>query len=225
MELNQLKNAWSRYSSTDADKHRLDETELHRMLKRRTNGLIDRIDRNVRIGFAAVFALVLFFMADDFFITPNFAEGALIPTWIYAIDALNTLFFLGTFLYFGLQYRGVKKQYSQSSDMRRVLGAAIQLLNTYRRLFYWALCVLLIVISVTFVTGLLFGFQVAATRLGVEIDDLNTTQMIHILLQGLGVLLASVAMLFFLFRWGFRRLYGRYIKQLEGTLAELDEIE
>jgi len=225
MELDQLKDAWNKYSDSQTSRHRLDETELHRLLKRRTKGLMDRIDRNVRVGFVIVFALVLFFVLDEFVLTPSFAEGAVVPAWLFVIDALNAIFLLGTFIFFWAQYRSVKKYYSQSSDMRRALRSTIDLLSTYRRLFYWALIVLLVVISVSFLTGLVSGFEMAASRQGVNIEDLNRKQMIGIFAGGIVILLSAVTVLFFLFRWGFRRLFGRYIQQLEDTLAELDEIE
>ncbi len=225
MELDQLKNAWNKFSDSDTNRHRVGEEELGRMLKRRTNGLLDRLDRNVRIGVGIIFALVLFFVLDDFFITPTFSEGMEVPFWIYFIDTLNTLFLLGTFVNFWLKHRRVKQSYSRSGDMRQVLQGSIRLLNTHRRLFSWALFVLLLVISVTFATGLFMGLDMAADRQGVEMEDLNPDQLLLTVARGLGVLVASVTLLFLLFRWGFRRLYGRYVKQLESTLAELEEIQ
>ena len=148
MELDQLKNAWNKFSDTQASRHRVDETELRRMLKRRTNGLIDRIDRNVRIGFSVIVAIVLFFLIDDFYLTPTFADGAQVPAWIYLIDALNTIILVGTFGFFWNQYRGVKKHYSQSNDMHQVLTDSIQALMKFRRLFYGALTVFLLVIVI-----------------------------------------------------------------------------
>jgi len=225
MELKDLQSAWSKYVSAETDKHRLDETELQKMLKRRASGLIDRIDRNVKIGYAVVFVLVLFFAADDFFLTPNLSDGLPVPSWIYLVDALTTLLILGTFIFFSVQYNGVKKHYLQSNDMKKVLKSAIQLLSTYRRLFYVVLFTLLVVVAVTFVTGLFFGLEVAANRQGVDVGDLNRSQMITVLIGGLLLLTGAVSLLFFLFRWGFRRLYGRYIDRLKETLAELEEIE
>lgn len=218
MELDQLKNAWNKYSDKQASRHRVDETELRRMLKRRTNGFIERIDRNVRIGFAVIVALVLFFLIDDFYLTPTFAEGAQVPTWIYLIDALNTIMLVGTFGYFWTQYRGVKKQYSQSNDMRQVLSDSIQALMKFRRLFYGALTVFLFVIVISAVAGFFGNPDVQTEAMWAERNH-------SVLLASFGILLAIVSVIFLIFHWGFRRLYGRYIKQLKNTLAELDEIE
>jgi len=217
MELDQLKNAWNKYTNTDADKHRLDEAEVRRMLKRRTKNLIDRIDRNVRIGFVAVIALVLFFVIDDFYLTPTFGDGVEVPFWIYLIDAFNTFFLVGTFLYFWQQYRNVKQHYSQSNDMRGVLSSSIQILTTFRRLFYAALSVLLLVIVVSALAGFFANPDLRSEEM---LAERNYT----LVFGSLAVLLAIVGVIFVIFHWGFCRLYGRYITQLKETLAELDEI-
>lgn len=218
MELDQLKNAWNKYTSTDADKHRVGEDEVRRMLKGRTKGLIARIDRNVRTGFAVMVALVLFFLIDDFYLTPTFGDGVEVPLWIYLIDALNTFFLLGTFLYFWAQYRNVKKHYSQSHDMRAVLTSSIQLLTTFRRLFYSALSVLLLVIVVSALAGFFANPDLRSEEM---LAERNQT----LVFGSLAILLGIVGLIFIVFHWGFRKLYGRYILQLEETLAELDEID
>ncbi|PTN08366.1 hypothetical protein [Mangrovibacterium marinum] len=217
MELDQLKNAWNKFSDKQASRHRLDETELRRMLKRRTNGLIDRIDRNVRIGFAVIVALVLFFLIDDFYLTPTFADGATVPAWIYLIDSINTIILVGTFGFFWNQYKEAKKHYSQSNDMRQVLSDSIQALMKFRRLFYGALSVFLLVIVISALAGF-FGNP------DVQLETIWAERNHAVLFTGLALLVAIVALIFLVFHWGFRRLYGRYIKQLKNTLAELDEI-
>lgn len=218
MELNDLKHTWSKFSESEADKRRIDENELQRMLKRRTSTLMDRIDRNVRIGFIVVMALVLFFVVDNFFLTPTMAEGAEIPGWIYVFDTLNTLFLLGTFLYFWLQYRNVKKDYSNTHDMSQVLRSSVKLLTSYRKLFYWSLAVFLFAIAVSSIAGF-FANPNLKSEVYFEEQNQNTVFLSFSLLIGILILIFS------LFRWGFRRLYGRYINQLRETLAELDEME
>lgn len=218
MELNDLKQAWSKFSASEANRHRMDEDELRRMLKRRTNSLMDRIDRNVRIGFAVMALLVCFFVVDDFILTPNLADEVRVPFWILVIDLLNTLFLLGTFLYFRLQYKTVRNDYTNTSDMRRVLNSSIRLLTTYRKLFYWSLAALLFVIAVSVTAGFF-----ANPNLESEVYFEERNQLA--VFQGLFVLCLILMAIFALFHWGFRRLYGRYIRQLKNTLAELDEIE
>ncbi|MFV0377674.1 MAG: hypothetical protein ACK5JD_13260, partial [Mangrovibacterium sp.] len=218
MELNDLKQTWNKFSESEADKRRIDENELQRMLKRKTGNLMDRIDRNVRIGFAVVCALVLFSLADTLFLTPNMARETEVPAWIYLIDALNNLFLLGTFVYFWLQYRSVKNNYSNTRDMGQVLRSSVKLLTSYRKLFYWSLVVFLFAIAASSVAGF-FANPNFDSAVYFEEQNQNTVVL------SFALLIAILLLVFSLFRWGFGRLYGRYIKQLNETLSELDEIE
>ncbi len=225
MELKDLKSAWSKYSSTDASRHQLNEDDLHTLLKKRTKNLIERIDRNVRVGFIFLLLLTLLLISLDFFVTPSIPEGDQVPAWIMVINALNTLFLLCTFIYFILSYRKTKKQYSYSNNLKNVLISIINTINTYRRLFYLALAVLLVVVSVDYITGMYAGARIAAYKQGGEIADLNQEQLLRQLIAGLLQLFGIVIVLFVFFRWGFRKLYGRYISKLKDTLRELEEIE
>ena len=226
MELNELKTAWNKFSSKDANKHQLGEEAILNMLKKRTKNLIERIDRNIKIGFGVLILLSLFFIFDDFFLTPSLAKGIEIPFWILVIDGINTVFILGTFIYFSLSYQSVKKTYSYNNDLRNVLQSIIKILYTYQRLFYVALAILLLVLSVNFVTGLFGGVEMKADELGANMFDLGSSpQMIGTIILGMMILLAFISGLFFLFHWGFRKLYGNYISELKETLQELDEME
>ncbi len=227
MELNDLKSAWDKFSSDDANKHQLGEDAILEMLKKRTKNMIERIDRNIRIGFVALLLIALFFVLDNLLLTPFIAKGRgfEVPKWIFVTDVINTLFILGTFIYFSIRYSSVKKSYSQSSDLKNVLGGIIRILNSYRRIFYLALAMMLLVLGVSFVTGMFSGFELAAHNQGGEVQDLNEMQVAKTIGIGILILFAFTIGLFLLFRWGFRRLYGNYIQKLKDTLNELDEIE
>ncbi len=227
MELKDLKSAWDKFSSKDADKRQLGEDAILDMLKKRTKNMIERIDRNIKTGFAVLFALTLFLVLDDLFITPPIVEqeGTEIPVWILIVNTINTLFIFSTFIYFSIRYHFVKKGYSQTSDLKNVLISIIKILNSYRKLFYVALFILLLVLGVNFISGMIVGFEVAAHRQGGEISDLNVLQVASSIALGIVILVAVTIGLFIFFRWGFRRLYGNYIQKLNDTLQELDEIE
>ena len=140
------------------------------------------------------------------------------------IDGLNTLFILGTFVYFSLKYYTIKRTYSQSNNLRQVLQSIIRILHSYRKLFYMALAILLLVLSVGFITGMFIGVEMAAQRNGGTIENLDQAQLVRQMITGLLMLFALVTVLFFLFRMGFRKLFGNYISKLESTLKELEEI-
>jgi len=225
MKLQDLKSAWNQYSSTDANRHQLKESDLQNMLRKRTLGLIERIDRNIRIGFVIFIVLSLFFILDDFVISPMLAGGTDIPLWILLINGISILIIVGSFIYFSVAYTRAKNDYSQSNDLKHVLRSMIHIIHTYRRLFYWALGILLLVNCINFFTGLLTGIEVAASRYRVAIEDLDHAQLFRKTAIGMVVLVILIVLLFFFFRWGFRKLYGRYVAQLEETLKELEEGE
>ena len=226
MELKDFKVAWNKFSSRDASEHQLAEEAIYDMLKKRTKNLIERIDRNIKIGYGVLTCLTLFFILDDFFFTPYMAQGIEIPSWILIIDGISTLFIMGTFLFFSRSYRLEKRTYSHSNDLRNVLQAIIRILNFYHRLFFMAFVILLFVLSVSFITGLFVGIELKAVEIGSNVIDLSSSPpMVRTILLGIVFLLAFITGFFILFRWGFRKLYGNYISKLKETLQELDEIE
>jgi succinate dehydrogenase hydrophobic anchor subunit len=227
MELKDLKTAWSKFSSDDASKHQLGEEAIYDLLNKRTKNLIERIDRNIKIGFGVLVLLSLMFVLDAFFFTPRLAASyETAPGWIQWMEGLGILFIAGSFVYFWLGYRSATKDYSQSNDLKKVLRAIIRMLFVYRKLFYLALGILLLVMSVSFVTGLYSGVDLKAHELGTTLADVGSSpEMIKRIVLGIVILLVFIAALFVLFSWGFRKLYGNYIFKLKETLKELNEIE
>ncbi|MGQ7870536.1 hypothetical protein [Sunxiuqinia sp. sy24] len=227
MELKDLKSAWSKFSSADANKHQLGEAAIYDLLKKRTKNLIERIERNIKIGFGVLLLLTLFFVVDDFLFSPNFvADYELTPLWIQLMEGIGVFFIAGSFVYFWLSYRAATKDYSQSNDLARVLQSIIRILYAYRKLFYQALGILLLVLSISFITGLYSGIDLKAHELGASLTDVSSSpEMLRRLMLGIVILLTVVSLLFLLFRWGFRKLYGNYIFKLKETLKELDEID
>ena len=225
MDLEKLKSAWDSYSSKNASLHQLDEGTIRELLARRTGSLVERIDRNIKIGFGVLFLILVLYVLDDFVIAPRLLNGSDIPFWILWLDALSILAIAGTFVYFAITYSRQKKQYFSSDDLRLRLVGIINTIDTYRKMFNLALALLLVVTGISFLTGLYMGLEMAALEKGRTLADLKPWQIARVLLIGAGVLLAIIGGFLWLFRWGFRRLYGNYLKKLKSTLQELDEIE
>ncbi|WP_339734298.1 hypothetical protein [uncultured Sunxiuqinia sp.] len=227
MELKDLKSAWNKFSSDDANKHQLGEEAIYDLLKKRTRNLIERIDRNIKIGFAVLIALSLLFVLDVFLFTPRMVGGyEPAPGWIQWMEGLGVLFIAGSFVYFWLGYRTATKDYSQSNDLAKVLRAIVRILYVYRKLFYLALGILLLIMGISFVTGLYSGVDLKAHELGATLTDVSSApEMIKTIILGMVIFLVFIAALFVFFRWGFRKLYGNYISKLKETLKELDEID
>src|SRR5690606_24101819 len=100
MDLKDLKKTWNQLSSGKE----LDEEQLREMLRRRTSNLIDRIDRNVRIGFGVLFLFIVLFIFDDFIFAPrlisNLAAGVEMPQWLMFLSVFANAMIVITFVYF-----------------------------------------------------------------------------------------------------------------------------
>lgn len=225
MELQDLKRTWDQLSS----RKELDESQLREILRKKTGNLIDRIDRNIRIGFVVLFALIVLFILDDFVFAPMLIQevGAdvEIPGWLLFISIFaNTLIFT-TFIYFVLKYYRVKKQCDISCNLRETLVKIIETLRIYQRLFYLALITLTISMGLQFVSGMFTGMNQGLEEKGILLADVPFGKWVLVLLIGLAVLVVTVGGIYLLLRWGFHRLYGNYISKLKQNLRELNEID
>lgn len=227
MELNDLKSTWEKYSSNEESRHQFGEDDLQYMLKKRTKTLIDTLDKKFKIGVSVLIILTIYFIVDDYILGPLMAksEGIALPNWIFWLDTAKSLFIITAFVSFILKYRHVRKDVNHHHDIKMLLKSMLRLLKTYKILFYLGLGILLITFTVSYITGMFAGIELSAYKQGVSIYELNRNQAFQLLATGLLVIISIVIVLFFLLRWIFRRLYGRYIIQLKETLNELEEAE
>ncbi len=225
MELKDLKKTWDKLSAgTD-----LNENQITEMLGKRTRTLIERIDRNVKIGFGVLFVLILVLSFDDFIFSPFIAKGVSenleIPKWLLFFGAFSSALIFTTFLYFVIKYYRVKRSCDVMCNLKESLLKIIETLSIYRRLFYLALITLLVAMGSAFVTGLYEGFLDGIEQNGASLAEIQTGQIILTIFIGVILLILPIGGIFFGLRWGFRKLYGNYIDKLKFTLKELEEIE
>lgn len=225
MELIDLKRTWNQLSA----RIELNEDQLREMLRRRTYNLIDRIDRNIRIGFGILFGLIVLFILDDFVLAPMLIEevgtDVEIPGWLMFTSIFaNTLIVL-TFVYFVFQYYRVKKSCDISCNLKETLVKIIGTLRIYQRLFYLALIILTFSMVLQFISGLYTGMHESLEQKGILLTDVPVGKWFLVAVIGLTVLIITVGGIYLLMRWGFRRLYGNYISKLKQNLSELTEID
>ena len=225
MDLKDLKNTWDKISSGK----QLDENQLHQMLAKRTKSLIERIDRNIRIGFLVLFTLILLFAFDDFLVSPQMVKsmtrGVDIPSWLVFIGFFSNALILTTFIYFVVKYYRVKRACDISCDLRETLKKMIDTLLLYQRLFYLALATFVVAIGLSFISGIYEGGKLQVEDAGAQFADVDKQQLLLVIIVGMVVLTIIVGGVFLFLRWGFQKLYGNYIKKLRTTLNELDELD
>ncbi|HEY3370097.1 MAG TPA: hypothetical protein VGK10_04565 [Prolixibacteraceae bacterium] len=220
MELKDLKSAWNTYSSQEADKHHLGKESIHELLRNRTQTMVDRIDRNLRIGMGILLAFIALMILDDMYLSKILIkEPFQYPSWMYPLDVFSDALIVATYLFFVIRYIKIKRSFSVDLQLKNFLTGILDTLTTYRRLFYLAVIILLINMIVSFTAGFYEGLK-SSTR---AMENLTGSKILMITGIGLAVLIPLIAATFLLLRWGFNKLYGRYLVSLNDTLKELDE--
>ena len=226
MDLNDLKSAWNTYSSQEADKHHLGKETINEMLRNRTNTLIERIDRNIRIGIGILLAYIAYIIIDDLYLSKILIKEPLhYPSWMIPLDIFSNTLIITTYLFFVIRYLKIKRNFSVDLHLKEFLTGILDTLKTYRRLFYLAVIILLINMIVSFAAGLYEGVKFSTGNATGGLENLSTSKIFLIIGVGLAVLIPMIAGTFFILRWGFNKLYGRYLVSLNETLTELDETE
>jgi len=224
MELKDLKSAWDTYSSQEVDKHRLGKETIHEMLKNRTKTLVDRIDRNIRIGMGILLAFIAYVIIDDLFLSKLLiSEPIEYPSWMIPMDVFSNVLIVTTYLFFVIRYFRIKRSFSPDTQLKDLLKGMLDTLKTYRRLFYLAVIILLINMIVSFAAGLYQGVKYKADLVSGGMENMAISKILIVIGVGLAVLIPLIAGTFFILRWGFNKLYGRHLIRLNETLLELDE--
>jgi hypothetical protein len=224
MELKDLKSAWATYSSQEVDKHRLGKENIHELLKNQTITLVDRIDRNIRVGMIVILVFIVYVIIDDLYLSKIIlSESMHYPAWMVPMDVFSNVIIVTTYLFFVLRYWRIKRSFSPDTQLNDFLKGILDTLTIYRRLFYLAVVILLINMVVSFAAGLYQGVKINTGALNGGIESLAISKVFIIILIGLAFLIPLILGTFFILRWGFNKLYGRYLIKLNETLLELDE--
>lgn len=225
MDLKDLKNTWDKLAS----KRQLNENQLKEMLGKRTRNVIDRIDRNIKIGFGVLSVLILIFALDDLILSPRMLAGVggniSVPNWLLFLGVFSNSLIFTTFIYFVIKYYRFKRKCDMVCDLKNTLIKIIDTLKIYQRLFYLALAAVTITMTIGFITGLYQGSVGSFENQGISFSEIQLDKLMLTILIGLVVLAVTVGSVFVFLRWGFRKLYGNYIHQLKLTLKELSEID
>lgn len=226
MDLKDLKSAWNTYSSQEVDKHRLGKETIHELLKNRTITMVDRIDRNIRIGMGVLLVFIAYVLLDDIYLSKVLLKNPIAyPAWMIPMDVFSNVLIVTTYVFFVLRYLKIKRSFSPDTQLKDLLNGILETLKTYRRMFYLAVAILLINMIVSFSAGLYQGVKYKVGTANGGIESLAPSKILAIVGIGLAILIPMIALTFLFLRWGFNRLYGKYLRSLNGTLKELDESE
>jgi hypothetical protein len=220
MDIKDLQKAWNRMSAETSGKEDLTEEKIRELLSTRTANLMERIDKNIRWGFAILFVILTSMVIWDFFISENSEAGSgtqvSIPEWVTYLDrSINFLIFV-LFFVFVIRYQQIRKKCQIVCNLRQALQKVIKVLTTYKRLFSFVLIVFLLSSATAYIAGFFKG---------IHVDSTSGVSLPVAIISGVVTLGLFTGLLFLLLRWIFRKLYGNYLSQLKETLKELDELE
>ncbi len=226
MNLKDLKSAWDAYSSLEVDKHRLGKENIQEMLKNQTKSLVDRIDRNIRIGMGVLLLFIAYVLFDDLYLSKLLIPDSIkYPGWMIPFDVLSNTLIITTYLFFVIRYLKIKKSYSIDLQLKDLLIGIQETLKTYRRLFYLAVVILMINIIVSFTAGVYQGLKFKAETVSGGVINLTANKILLLIGISLLIIVPTITFSFLFLRWGFNKLYGNYVQSLDDTLNELDESE
>jgi len=219
MELNDLKEAWNRFSADSVENPPLSEEQIRGLLSKRSRNLMERIDFNIRTGFIILLLITAPVLVYDFisvFKTLNH-ENLLVntPLWLILMDIGVNILIISLLATFLIHYFQVRTQCRNYYDLRNSLIKIINILTLYRRLFL----LVLIIIMLESGTGFVAGFYTS-----VQQNIATKGFMVPVLITGILLLFCLTYVIFLLLRWAFRRIYGNYLGRLKETLRELDEL-
>lgn len=225
VKMKDLKKTWRAIGSEEE----LDEDQIMNMLHKRAGSLIERLDRNIKIGFGLLFLLIALFIFDDFVLSPmifpEVENNVEMPYWLLFLSFFSDTLFLTTFLYFAVQYYQIKRRCDITCDLQGFLIKILRVLFIYKRLFYLALIILSVSMAIAFVTGMAMGLNEGEGGQEMMMEGVSFQKWAVAVLIGLILMGILVGGLFLFMRWGFRRLYGNYIYKLKSLLEELKDVE
>lgn len=230
MDLKDLKSAWETYSSQEMNKHRLEKETIQEMLKTRTRSLVERINQNIRIGLTILLLFIGYVVADSMFLSAYFSKVIIhqvveYPKWLEPIDFFTISLIVLTYLFFVIRYLKIKRSFSIDLHIKDLLKGILETVQTYRRMFFLAVGMFLLNMIASFSAGIYEGIKMNANSRNISISQIESSQIWKQVAFGTLILILFVALFFYVFRWGFNKLYGKYLQSIKDTLKELDESE
>jgi hypothetical protein len=230
MDLDKLKSTWEKVSTETQKRDMLPEEEFRKILNKKTLDISAKIRRNIKIGLSIVIIWVLASITlnyiatpllDKFFNSQSQKSDFILITFI--LDFCIYAFIIISIILFWRRYNSIEKSNKPISSLHDRILRKLEILNSYRKMFYIFLIIVLVYVFAAFTTGFLLGYQHEAEATNFALSKLDPAALIIILLAY--ILSAGIILLiyYFFFNLFFKRLYGRYIIQLKETLAELNE--
>lgn len=230
MELDDLKQTWNKISSENEKKLQLDEKDLKKLLKMRTLDISEKIGRNIRVGIGIIFGWVCLGFAVNFLLSPvleDFLDKPYITEelmfWTFIVEVFNYLLIFTAIILFWVKFNRLEKETHDSTNLKNKLERLIKILTSYKVMFYVVLVIVLLYVIASFSSGFVLSYTYEMKEAGIDLENQKFLQWLVVAIVFLLVLGVILGIYYLLFNLFFKRLYGRYLKQLKATFRELNE--
>ena len=139
------------------------------------------------------------------------------------IEVSSYLLIIFAIIIFWLKYNKIEKTKIDSTNLKDKLSLLINILNSYKKMFYIILGVIIVGVIASFSTGFIEGINYQMNELGFNFNKLSFLGWLIAIIGFVISLFIITTIYYLLFTLFFKRLYGRYLKQLKTTLKELEE--
>lgn len=203
MELEDLKAIWQQYASQEIEKTSLDEQEIKKLLKGKTQTAVSSINRSI-VREGGILLLVTL--------------GLAAASFIYG-DLLTSLFFIPILgiclvytIYYIFKYQQINKISITEDNLKIALYNLINTIEVYLRIYLYGN---LILSPITFLSGFLYGVLIFRDKTLVSPMDWKTILV--------GVIIFGIITLFLypILRWLIKKSYGQYLENLKVYAQEL----
>lgn len=210
VELDDLKNIWSKNITNDVVKNNLEQEQIRLLLKNKSNDIIEKIRKNVLIEIVLFFVcLCIITMVTIYF---NNKEVTVLSGIVIGFIFIPYLF------YYIKKYREIKNNLFYHQDIKTNLQNMIVLLQKYLNIYFYGSLLL------TPITGVLSGYailyEMKALGFLLYFDMFNKAVFIGILAFAALLSLLSYPLM----KWYIHKLYGQHLEKLKDCLNELNTI-
>ncbi|MEI7830511.1 MAG: hypothetical protein WCI31_12120 [Prolixibacteraceae bacterium] len=223
--MNEFKKAWQQATSDNIQRKDLDATSINVLLKKRSTGILSRLDRSAKFGIWFLVLFFLFTLADQFLpidllFPANLKADLEVPLWINLLEWLVNIILMLTILLFIIRYRRLQLQTLANQDLKGAIQKVLKLLDTFKKEFYLAVIILMSGIGLGFLVGASKGFESIQGN-----GNPSAMAIVIVVLSMLVLLCLLIGSIFYIFHKGFNLLFGKYRDQLIQSLNELQENE
>ena len=186
--------------------------------------LIPFLVDDIVVRVVSAIILIIYGLYNLYFAEEAMIQQIEISTVYVVLDFIVDLSIIGSFIYFFLSFKKLKTNQISGSQLKETIKAAIKILTSYRRFFYYLVGVTLASGIVGFIYGAKYGLLEAEKELGEKISinpNAELFMIVFIVLAGAIFFTVLLIIVWFVFK----KLYGNYIEKLRDCYDELIETE